>query len=197
MVSYFSPSFLYPALSKYHCDSGFIQRCSQGRFMMYGASDGVVMLAGLQVLVEDCARDNGLDSGCRLLLVAEALRFDLIRSGAASAAAAAPTTILPHPKLDRVVCFETASAAIRNRCSHTLTLVNTSNFAAWTLLLTSVLILNLHLSPPFSTSISLLYSLTAVTFIEAGPRTAQQQERRRKVPIPILTPAWLPAFDAP
>lgn len=32
-LSYLRPSFLYPALSKYHWLSGLAQRISQGRFM--------------------------------------------------------------------------------------------------------------------------------------------------------------------
>lgn len=32
-LSYLRPSFLYPALSKYHLLSGWAQRISQGRFM--------------------------------------------------------------------------------------------------------------------------------------------------------------------
>jgi hypothetical protein len=33
-LPYLRPSFLYPALSKYHLLSGWAQRISQGRFMM-------------------------------------------------------------------------------------------------------------------------------------------------------------------
>lgn len=33
VLSYLRPSFLYPALSKYHLLSGWAQRISQGRFM--------------------------------------------------------------------------------------------------------------------------------------------------------------------
>jgi len=46
-LPYLRPSFLYPALSKYHLLSGFIQRISQGRFMMYGAREGCDMFAVL------------------------------------------------------------------------------------------------------------------------------------------------------
>lgn len=44
-LPYLRPSFLYPALSKYHLLSGWAQRISQGRFMMYGASEGCDMAA--------------------------------------------------------------------------------------------------------------------------------------------------------
>ena len=39
-LTYRNPSFLYPALSKYHSDSGFIHLFNQGRLMMKFASDG-------------------------------------------------------------------------------------------------------------------------------------------------------------
>ena len=45
-MAYLSPSFRYPALSKYHCDNGRIHRCNHGRFMMKGASEGVDMMGG-------------------------------------------------------------------------------------------------------------------------------------------------------
>jgi len=44
-MTYLRPSLRYPALSKYHSDSGFIQRMSHGRLMMYGARVGCDMVA--------------------------------------------------------------------------------------------------------------------------------------------------------
>lgn len=38
-AAYLRPSFRYPAASRYHRDSGSIQRASQGRFMICGASE--------------------------------------------------------------------------------------------------------------------------------------------------------------
>lgn len=46
MSPYLKPSFRYPALSKYHLDSGSIHRRSHGRLTMKLAKDGVDMFAG-------------------------------------------------------------------------------------------------------------------------------------------------------
>jgi hypothetical protein len=43
--AYLSPSCLYPAALQYQLASGFIQRCSHGRLLMKGASDGADMVA--------------------------------------------------------------------------------------------------------------------------------------------------------
>lgn len=48
MYPYLNPSFRYPALSKYHLDSGSIHRRSHGRLTMKLAKDGVDMFAGGQ-----------------------------------------------------------------------------------------------------------------------------------------------------
>jgi hypothetical protein len=46
--AYLSPSCLYPALLQYQLASGVIQRCSHGRFLMKGASDGADMFSAAQ-----------------------------------------------------------------------------------------------------------------------------------------------------
>lgn len=62
-LPYLSPSFLYAAASKYQLLSGLTQRMSQGRFMMYGASDGCDMIAVMCVW-----RANGVATWVFLLL---------------------------------------------------------------------------------------------------------------------------------
>lgn len=61
-AAYLSPSCLYPAALQYQLASGFIQRCSHGRLLMNGASDGADMFAGIR------RGDAGVEGvGCRQL----------------------------------------------------------------------------------------------------------------------------------
>jgi hypothetical protein len=48
--AYLNPNLRYPALSKYHLESGFIHFCSHGRFMINGARDGTDMMVGDEVV---------------------------------------------------------------------------------------------------------------------------------------------------
>ena len=45
-IPYLNPSFRYPALSKYHSDSGFIHLFNHGRLMMKPASEGCDIFEG-------------------------------------------------------------------------------------------------------------------------------------------------------
>jgi hypothetical protein len=66
--TYRRPNLRYPALSRYHSESGFIQRWSQGRLRMKGASEGVDMIARCEVemwLVIQDAREREWSGGGR------------------------------------------------------------------------------------------------------------------------------------
>lgn len=65
-MTYRSPSFRYPALSKYHLLSGAIHFCSHGRFMIYGAREGTDMVGGGY---EGSRRRRGWRRLCMLLQV--------------------------------------------------------------------------------------------------------------------------------
>jgi hypothetical protein len=44
-ITYLNPNLRYPALSMYHFDMGFNQRCSHGRFITNGAREGTDIVA--------------------------------------------------------------------------------------------------------------------------------------------------------
>lgn len=60
--AYLRPSCLYPAALQYQLESGFIQRCSHGRLLMKGASDGADMIS-----VVDGVLAGASVRGCRQL----------------------------------------------------------------------------------------------------------------------------------
>jgi hypothetical protein len=66
-AAYLRPSCLYPAALQYQLASGFIQRCSHGRLLIKGASDGADMLFGGSR--RGCGGVEG--AGCRQLQMSE------------------------------------------------------------------------------------------------------------------------------